>query len=125
MENEGAATCYGLTPGGWSIGFWSPASDEGWTGFDYAENRPIAHEDRPRPEDDVTVVEYIGAWDGNPDLESVQFSARDDEAPSTETNNYFIKWDPEPADSGDGWARVSVSPTQSVATSRRAARPPN
>jgi hypothetical protein len=106
VEEERTAICYGLTPGGRAVGFWSPRGDDGWADFDYSENRPIANEDRPPPSDDLTAVEYTSMWDRNPDLDSVQFNARDDEAPSTLANNYFIQWDPEPADSGDGWVRI-------------------
>jgi len=104
VGDNGEAFCYGLSFRGYSGAFWSPNPHEGdWIP---ATERPIANEDRPPPSDDVTAVEYTSAWDGNPDLDSVTFITRDDLAPSTQSENYFIEWDPEPVDSGDGWARI-------------------
>ena len=53
----------------------------------------------------MTAVHYLRAW-SSPLLESMRIEARDDEAPSTQVGNYVIDWDPEPADSGDGWVRI-------------------
>jgi hypothetical protein len=103
VNEDRSAFCYALSRDGYPLGFWSPDPTAGnWIWSSY---RPIANEDRLRPSDDMTAVDYLRSW-ASPLLESVHIAPRDYDAPSTQLENYIIDWDPEPADSGDGWVRV-------------------
>jgi hypothetical protein len=55
----------------------------------------------PTPSDDVTAAEYAEEW--NSLSQSLQVSAEDNEAPSTESGNWQLRLDVEASDVDEGW----------------------
>jgi hypothetical protein len=56
----------------------------------------------PAPSEDVTAAAYADDW--NALSQSLDVVADDTEAPSTESGNWQLRFDPEAPDADDGWA---------------------
>jgi hypothetical protein len=56
----------------------------------------------PEPSEDVTAVAYADDW--NALSESLEVLADENEAPSTESGNWQLRFDPEASDADEGWA---------------------
>jgi hypothetical protein len=56
----------------------------------------------PAPSEDVTAAVYADEW--NALSQSLDVLADDSEAPSTESGNWQLRFDPDAADADQGWA---------------------
>jgi hypothetical protein len=56
----------------------------------------------PAPSEDVTAAAYAEEW--NALSQSLDVLADDNEAPSTESGNWQLRFDPEAPDADEGWA---------------------
>ena len=74
--------------------------------FVLASSRAMDPEDRPRPSDRLSAVDYVVAYWESPGLDSVRIFARDDEAPSTQVSNYGSRGIPRRSTLGTAGARI-------------------